>query len=594
MRDDVARAAELMPLAGDLALPSGDQPAKAIPILFWLHPYPDDLALQRQARHFPQSTRSTELARACASVRESMRARAAQRGAARATHRCAELAAGAELIAEPVATAAMAGYRPGMPMHLQGSPVAAAAAVAAVGLPLDLRKRIETMAEHVVRQGIAFENGMKQKNLGNPLFAFLIGGEGAEYYAQLLQAHQAAQRPQGSGVVAPVAPGAAGTVVLPPNGPLAELSELLQRWREPTHVVALHPDMDRQLAELFAALEHVASRDAIRNGRLWIEANVAMAQVVAGNIMKKTMLLPKSSHRLHILFLLHDAFQNEAAAKPEGSRPLMLAMKPFLPWILRPSYLLASGQGGAEEAGKVLKLLRMWGERGVLPPRETEEIRLIVSAAPELFAHAQRAHQQPLQPGQVRPGMPHPPGAVVTPGYVRPGFPPGAAPGMVAPGGCGVPLAVGLQGQGGQLLAPRGGQTPESVPVGLMASMLKQVSRRGKDMHTAFVPYRPLDPNFTPQALPVLGPPSDFLLKRLQEFYDAAGDGAKAPGAGATRAPPAAVAAGAAVPPPPDLSGASAAGPGRPRSRSRSGERMAAAMAAEAAAAAGARASTAL
>merc|ERR1712073_257082 len=82
----------------------------------------------------------------------------------------------------------------------------------------------------------------------------------------------------------------------------------------------------------------------------------------------------------------------------------------------------------------------------------------------------------------------------------------------------------------GQTHVPQsGGQTPETVPVGLMASMLRQVSRRGKDLHTAFVPYKPLDPTYTPQALPPTAPPSERLLGRLQEFYDSVGDAAKPP-----------------------------------------------------------------
>ncbi|KAF8823103.1 zinc knuckle domain-containing protein [Cardiosporidium cionae] len=62
--------------------------------------------------------------------------------------------------------------------------------------------------------------------------------------------------------------------------------------------------------------------------------------------------------------------------------------------------------------------------------------------------------------------------------------------------------------------------TPEKIPVGLMSTMLKMLSKRGKNMQTAFVPYKPLDGLSTPQTLPPVEPPSENLLERLDIFYD--------------------------------------------------------------------------
>lgn len=100
---------------------------------------------------------------------------------------------------------------------------------------------------------------------------------------------------------------------------------------------------------------------------------------------------------------------------------------------------------------------------------------------------------------------------------------------------------------GSLALSGQNSETPESVPVGVMSSMLKQVSRRGKDLHAAFVPYRPLDPFYTPQTLPLTSPPSGRLLDRLAQFYRVVGDSAKLPER--SRSPQRGV--GAAVPPPP-------------------------------------------
>uniref|UniRef100_A0A0G4H858 SURP motif domain-containing protein n=1 Tax=Chromera velia CCMP2878 TaxID=1169474 RepID=A0A0G4H858_9ALVE len=85
--------------------------------------------------------------------------------------------------------------------------------------------------------------------------------------------------------------------------------------------------------------------------------------------------------------------------------------------------------------------------------------------------------------------------------------------GMNAGGGVGM-NAGGFQEQVGEK------QTPESVPVGVMATMLREMSKRGKNLQTAFVPYRPLDPLLTPQSSPPYEPPSELQLERLADFFE--------------------------------------------------------------------------
>eukprot|EP00438_Fugacium_kawagutii_P032151 Skav231569 [mRNA] locus=scaffold481:193160:204956:- [translate_table: standard] len=100
----------------------------------------------------------------------------------------------------------------------------------------------------------------------------------------------------------------------------------------------------------------------------------------------------------------------------------------------------------------------------------------------------------------------------------------------------GMPAMPGVPVVPGPLQGPA--ENPESVPVGVMSSMLKQVSRRGKDLHAAFVPYRPLDPLYTPQTLPPLPPPNARLLERLAQFYRVVGDAAKPERQERSRSPP--------------------------------------------------------
>ncbi len=62
--------------------------------------------------------------------------------------------------------------------------------------------------------------------------------------------------------------------------------------------------------------------------------------------------------------------------------------------------------------------------------------------------------------------------------------------------------------------------TPESVPVGLMATMLKQTSNLNRRSQVAFFPYKPLDPHSTPQVLPNLHGLSDRMRERINAFLE--------------------------------------------------------------------------
>merc|ERR1711920_771942 len=59
--------------------------------------------------------------------------------------------------------------------------------------------------------------------------------------------------------------------------------------------------------------------------------------------------------------------------------------------------------------------------------------------------------------------------------------------------------------------------TPESVPVGVLATMMMHAVRRIGRAH--FVPYRPMDTSQTPQMLPPMEVPSQRLLERVEDFY---------------------------------------------------------------------------
>merc|ERR1719235_1061687 len=109
-----------------------------------------------------------------------------------------------------------------------------------------------------------------------------------------------------------------------------------------------------------------------------IESNVPNAAKIACSIMKRIPYLQTCQHRLHVLYLVHDVLQTEAARK-DAARPLITAFRPYLVWMLRPSYQLAQAQPG-EDSNKVLRLLGLWVERGIITANESEEMKLMITA----------------------------------------------------------------------------------------------------------------------------------------------------------------------------------------------------------------------
>lgn len=476
-------------------------------------------------------------------------------------------------------------------MAMQGGAASVAAdpgvASASVGLTPDLKKRIEIMAEHVSKNGTDFESTVRLKSGGNPSFGFLFDGEGSRYYAALVKALRSAVSVQLS------SPGSAGGAA---NN--AELTRLVRKWQEPM-VAALKPEQERQLTEIVASLEKIASRDAISKGRQWFEHNAPYAPSIGGHLMKRIVFLPTCAHRLHVLFLVHDVLQTEMANKEAGGRLLLVGLKPFLIWMLRPSFQLAqSTSPDGDETVKILKLLSLWTDLGAITVREAEEMRQLTTAR-ELPANT----PQPGVPASALAMLAGPP-VLGSSGYdvqdelrratfeVQSMQQRAAALGTMARGTAGPLSGLPSGFRPGPLPAPQtnftvfgpGSQTPETIPVGLMASMLKQVSQRGKDLHTAFVPYKPLDPLYTPQNVPPQGPPTESLLQRLRMYYENIGEnadeklrpfqdvgnavGAALPQILALAAPPPVLALTA--PPVVSAGGFSQVAPPRSRSRSRS------------------------
>ncbi|CAK0872887.1 unnamed protein product, partial [Prorocentrum cordatum] len=259
--------------------------------------------------------------------------------------------------------------------------------------------------------------------------------------------------------------------------------------------------------------------------------------------MQKIASIPSATHMLHVLYLVHDVLQTEAARK-DSHRPLIAAFKPCMPFILRPCYQKARATSGSgDECARVLRLLQLWVERNIISSQEAAEIKALAVA-------------EHLPQGQPPGGMPGPPpgrlplsrptatvpGAFTDiPGMQRAGMPPipPGRPGMMGLGGgrppglpygsVGMQMAAMMRPQmvspyqssprlfGYAKLPPLGQQkhTPETVPVGIMISMFQSARRQP---HSKWVPYKPLDAAQTPQAYPMMVP-SPQLMERVEDFY---------------------------------------------------------------------------
>merc|ERR1719482_1763985 len=99
---------------------------------------------------------------------------------------------------------------------------------------------------------------------------------------------------------------------------------------------------------------------------------------------------------------------------------------------------------------------------------------------------------------------------------MRPGMMPGMHPGMH---GALVPVNPAMAGVPGMPPA----QTAEAIPVGLMASVVRVIARRNREMHAPYVPYRPIDPSMVPAQIPPFDPNlvTDDLRAKVEACYAA-------------------------------------------------------------------------
>ncbi|PFH31939.1 zinc knuckle domain-containing protein [Besnoitia besnoiti] len=422
---------------------------------------------------------------------------------------------------------------------------------AAYGLPPPVRppadpelvKRIHTIAEYCCRNP-EMEALVRQRDGADPRFAFINGGEGYDYFRFAVaclqqgldpaeQARQAADPSLGMAGM----PGLGGGQAQD-NGHMArefDIDSLIMQYQEPPEPAPLSEALAKELDDVVLSMEKQATSTAIRNGRHWIEVNGGgsdeAASSLAAAIRKRQAALGVFAHKLNVLYLVHDVAQNEFVHKKSSA--LLSAFKPYLVWMLRDAYQAAARDQGPTD--KVEKILTLWVKRGIIDEDEQEEMSFLMTS-PDLGRYLGGTSSDIVDRGSFATPPPPPPPDDPVQGhharhtYMQPGVSPVGYHGEFARHHEGSPTpppppprsgpARGSPGGGFDCRPDDLGSTPESIPVGMMATMLRSMSKRAKNMQTAFVPYRALDPLTTPQQLPPPEPPSDYLLDRIRDFYE--------------------------------------------------------------------------
>ena len=88
------------------------------------------------------------------------------------------------------------------------------------------------------------------------------------------------------------------------------------------------------------------------------------------------------AQKCHILYVIHDVLQCEAVQSkvPKGEWRYIPVLRPYLCWMVRSGFTAAKTP---QEKLKVLNLLQLWVDRGVLTEVEKEEMRIIAEATPD-------------------------------------------------------------------------------------------------------------------------------------------------------------------------------------------------------------------
>ncbi|KAJ7558748.1 hypothetical protein O6H91_04G053900 [Diphasiastrum complanatum] len=294
--------------------------------------------------------------------------------------------------------------------------------------PLDyeLEKRIEKLVEYVAKNGPQFETMMKEKQIGNPAYAFLFGAEGHGYYRYRLWLHvnghvnasssatPSALHPglpsynslslhtglRASGIsVSPLNPQitppplSLASGVLPPSGsfPLGQENiqsqQLLLHQQQPLPLLdrtqqdvgygsfkddtepfkglggPLPPDVAAELDEVLRDL--TGTKESIKGAKTWFMQRSIFSPALAEALRDYVLAAVDAERQLHVIYLVNDILFS-SLQKRINIKELdneALAFKPFLGAMLGAIYHNAANAEANRD--RLVKILGFWGVKEV-------------------------------------------------------------------------------------------------------------------------------------------------------------------------------------------------------------------------------------
>jgi hypothetical protein len=242
----------------------------------------------------------------------------------------------------------------------------------------DMATTIKKLAEYVHKNGGSFETMMKEKQQANPKFTFLFGGEGYEYYRWMkhcaannwnegqINSQLAASQGQGQGQ------GIAQVQAMPAAAAGPHHAHLQPAAAPGPAGGAMPFGMSEQVsAELEKLLADLGgSKDHIKGGKNWIFTQWRCNDAVMKRMLAFARDESNFDKKLYMVYVLNDVLHQCKAkhqASGEGGESAAQILKAtcmYLPLFMR--YTLNTAGAGEAQKGRILKVLKLWGERQIL------------------------------------------------------------------------------------------------------------------------------------------------------------------------------------------------------------------------------------
>ena len=231
--------------------------------------------------------------------------------------------------------------------------------------------RIRKLVEYVVRNGPDFEEKVRQKEANNPKFSFLQSESnpaGYLYYRWFLFCGKHFYTPEQIEQIE-----YHHCLRILPVARLGQL-EMTQEDYQQCHVLLANNNGTKDMIKAIRSWTIARAHSITAIAFAFLDFIVAQRHTVTQQGIPPDKVFQKL---LHTVYVLNDVVFNHAQARTEGPYTMLIAnseavnlvsvLLPYLPNILRQSYEAATNDA---ERGKIERVIRIWGEKGLVPPGE--------------------------------------------------------------------------------------------------------------------------------------------------------------------------------------------------------------------------------